>query len=142
MPNFSITGQYPVVTRTNTDTVVTLDFLKTTGVGPFTFDIGAAVNCTASQESGVDDELIVSPNANFYGEASVMVRLQKIADYSEWFRLQIGVIPYIVAGKGMPINGESLTIAEGRHREERGIRKSSVVSKNPESIRRGQPFNS
>ena len=140
MPSFGITSQYPVVTKTNTDLVVTIEYLRTFGVGPFAIDVGSAVNCTASLESGVDDEIIVSPDQDFYGEADVMIRLRKNTDYSDWFRLRIGVQPYMVPGKGVPVDNDGTMIMESPRREERKIKRSNIVCKNPENMRRGQPF--
>ena len=136
----AIVGQYPVVTRVNTDVIVVMDNLKISGTGPFTLDIGSATNCVVTQDSGVDDEIIVTPNDEFYGVATARIRLEKTGVFSDWFLLNIGVRPYSVPGKGVPIDTDGVTVNEGRHREERRIRKSNIVSKNPESMRRGQPF--
>jgi len=142
--SLQITGQNPVVTQTNAAIKVTTDHIVVTGAqGTLAFELGAATNCTAafdpSPYSG-DHEFIVTPTANFYGVATVLIRVNDGVEDSNWFVLKVGVQSVVVGGGGQSFTEDGSTITEGQHRTEKRIKKDHNISAYPEDMRRNKPF--
>jgi len=135
-----ITGQVPIITKVNTSKVVTMDYVTIEGTGPYTFDFSTVTNCVVTQDSGVDDELIITPNDQFYGVATVLITVNDGVDDSAPFLLNIGVQAINIPGKGVPITDEGVTDIEGTNKEEKRNRDDDVIAKNPENQRRNEPF--
>ena len=135
-----IIGQKPIITTVNTDFVVTMDYLTIVGTGPYTFDFSTATNCVVTQDSGIDDEIIVTPNNQFYGVATVKITVNDGSFDSAPYILNIGVRAAMIPGKGVPLTDEGIYFTEGINKDEKRNKDDDVVCKNPESQRRGNPF--
>jgi hypothetical protein len=132
MADLVISAQNPLFTNINTDKFVSL--LDITVTGATTLEAAAGSNYTIDIPSGVVDGFTVIPNTDVVGKLMIPVRTSDgVVTYGPWFNLFVNVLEVVPSGSGSVMDKSLIN-------NPYLITRDNIISKNPESMRRGDPF--